>query len=216
MTDENVAQEPVATEPVQEALPDMKSALDILTAPTVKPAGKKRGPKPKTPPAPLPPPEPIKAVRKRKRGGTVRLSATDRAFQSAITSTENDRAKCIEEMSKIMEMWDVKQARLKALDWKLSTLRGTTQTSAIAGMQLSPYGAPQQQYPPNINYPPMPAAYLPTGQPGYVPPAMRQPAVPVDPRASGGSEGIIDDGQNGEEDQFLTGGGVIGSGKWVG
>lgn len=218
MTVVNLEDQPKLPETLEEIKSDMATeAFSVPDLSAFRPAPKKRGRKPKAPPAPLPPP--VEAAKPRtKRRNNARGSATDRAFQSAIAKVELERAKTIDELSKIMEQWDVKQARLKALDWKISTLKGTTQTSSIAGMQLSPYGQSPQHQPayPGMNYPPMPSAYPPQGQPTYIPPAMRQPAIPVDPRAMGGSEGIVDDGQNDQEDQFLTNTGVVGGVKgWV-
>lgn len=216
-------QTPPQLEAVQET-PLEPVNVPLTAAPaTATPEKKKRGRKPKAPPAP--PAPPVEAAKSRKRRNNARGSASDRAFQSAIAKVEMERAKTIDELSKVMEQWDVKQARLKALDWKISTLKGTTQTSSIAGMQLSPYGQMQGQPayiqnggPANgfMNYPPMPAAY-PT-QPTYVPPAMRQPAIPIDPRATGGAEGIVDDATDDDPDKFLRGaGGVIGSDRgWTG
>jgi hypothetical protein len=202
MTDEIVVQ----TQPVE---PVQETPVETPEVSPIAPTGKKRGRKPKSaPPPPIEAPKPVK-----KRRNAPRISKGDRAFQSAIASTEKERAKCIEELSKIMEQWDVKQARLKSLDWKISNLKGTTSTSAIAGMQLQGY-TQQPQYPAGINYPPMPPAY-PSPASTYIPPAMRTPQVPIEPRANGGAEGIIDDGtQIDEEDQFLTNTGAIGGRGW--
>jgi hypothetical protein len=202
MTDEIV----VETQPVE---PVQETPVETPEASPVAPTGKKRGRKPKSAlPPPIEAPKPVK-----KRRNAPRISKGDRAFQSAIASTDKERAKCIEELSKIMEQWDVKQARLKSLDWKISTLKGTTQTSSIAGMQLSPYGVnnvPAGSY----GMFPQPPAY-PSPQTTFMPPSMRTPALPVVPQANGGAiDGIIDTQVDQEEDQFLKGSGVMG-GKWA-
>jgi hypothetical protein len=202
MTDEIV----VETQPVG---PVQETPVETPEASPVAPTGKKRGRKPKSAlPPPIEAPKPVK-----KRRNAPRISKGDRAFQSAIASTDKERAKCIEELSKIMEQWDVKQARLKSLDWKISTLKGTTQTSSITGMQLSPYGQ-QPSHVQNSPYVMFPPAYPPQAT-NFMPPSMRTPALPVVPQANGGAiDGIIDTQVDQEEDQFLKGSGVMG-GKWA-
>lgn len=193
--------------------------LEIITG---APVPKKRGRKPKSalPPAPPPPPPlpPVEVPKPRKRRTVVRMSRDDRAFSAAVASTEKDRAKCIDELSKIMEMWDVKQARLKALDWKISTLRGTSDKSAIAGMRLQEYPQPQAPgYPIPPQYP-QPPAYPYPSAPAYIPPGMRTPSLPIVPgvpQPGGGAEGIVDDTDNEDPDKFLKVGGVIGGGGFV-
>lgn len=201
---------PETSETVQEATPTFQSALDIVMKDQPAPEKKKRGRKPKVV-APPPPPPPVEAPKTRKRR-VAPLNKTERAFSVAIAATEKERSKCIDELSKIMEQWDVKQARLKSLDWKISNLKGTTSTSSIAGMQLQSYAQPPAQYPPNVNYPPPPAYQQATN---FVPPSMRTPSLPVVPQASGGA---IDTGMEQDiedPDMFLKGaGGVIGGKGW--
>lgn len=206
MTEENIEQ-PI---PVQESIPEPVAPTEVTVE---KPAPKKRGRKPKVvaPPAP-----PVEAPKPRRRRNVVRMSRDERAFGAAVSSAEKERAKCIEELSRIMEQWDVKQARLKSLDWKISALKGNTDKSAIAGMQLQSYNQPQAPgYPIPPQYP-QPPAYPNPSAPSYMPPGMRTPALPVVPGAGGGA---VDTGQelavNDDEDQFLKGnGGVIGGSGW--
>lgn len=204
MTD--MSDELVDQTPVQEA-PVAAESAPTEVPPAAVPEKKKRGRKPKI--ALLPPtaeaPKPT-----RKRRVVQRISKGDRAFSAALASAEKDRGKCIEELSKIMEAWDVKQARLKSLDWKISALKGNTSTSAIAGMQLQSYAQPP--------HPQMPATFgnypVPQMPTTFVPPSMRTPAMPAVPQAGGGAiEGIVES-QATEEDQFLTGSGVRGE-RWV-
>jgi hypothetical protein len=204
MTDEIV----VETQPVEPAQEVPSEPVAVESTPTA-PTGKKRGRKPKSAlPPPIEAPKPVK-----KRRNAPRISKGDRAFQSAIASTDKERAKCIEELSKIMEQWDVKQARLKSLDWKISTLKGTTQTSSIAGMQLSPYGQ-QPSFVQNSPYG-MPPAYPPQAT-NFMPPSMRTPTLPVVPQANGGAiAGIVETPVEEGEDQFLSGAGVMGGKGWV-
>lgn len=193
--------------PVQE-VPAAAETAPTNTPPAA-PEKKKRGRKPKIallPPVPAEAPKPT-----RKRRTVVRVSKGDRAFSAALASAEKDRGKCIEELSKIMEAWDVKQARLKSLDWKISALKGNTSTSAIAGMQLQSYAQqPHPQMPATFgNYP---APQMPTT---FVPPSMRTPAIPAIPQAGGGAvDGIVESQVSDEEDQFLKGG-IVGERGWV-
>lgn len=170
------------------------------------PEKKKRGRKPKSA-LPPPPPTPVavpKAPRKHR--------SPKRPWENpAIASAEKERGKCIEELSRIMEQWDVKQARLKSLDWKISALKGNTSTSAIAGMQLQSYAQPPHPQMPAIfgNYP---SPQMPTT---FVPPSMRTPAIPAVPQAGGGAvDGIVESQVSDEEDQFLKGG-IVGERGWV-
>lgn len=207
MTD--MSETPVEQTPIEVPVTAESAPTEVLTA--AAPEKKRRGRKPKValaPPAPVP--VLIETHKPRKRRTQAWANKTDRAFSAALAATEKERAKCIDELSKIMEMWDVKQARLKSLDWKISNLKGTTAMSAIAGMQLQSYAQPP--------HPQMPATYgnYPAPLPNYTPPSMRQPTLPIEPRASGGAEGIVDDGQNEDPDQFLRVGGVVGDGKWLG
>lgn len=202
MSEENVEQAPVQESPVEV----LESAPTPVTA---APEKKKRGRKPKIallPPVPAEAPKPT-----RKRRSAPRISKGDRAFSAALASAEKDRGKCIEELSKIMEAWDVKQARLKSLDWKISALKGNTSTSAIAGMHLQSYAQPPHPQMPAIfgNYP---SPQMPTT---FVPPSMRTPAIPAVPQAGGGAvDGIVESQVSDEEDQFLKGG-IVGERGWV-
>lgn len=207
MTDENVIEqapvEEVSAAAVEAAPTEVASAAPV-------PEKKKRGRKPKVPVAPpAPVVEAPRLVRKRRNG--TRISSTERAIGAALAVTEKERTKCIDELSKIMEMWDVKQARLKSLDWKISNLKGTTSTSSIAGMQLQSYAQPSQavgypmpQYPQQA-YPPAPTA--------FIPPSMRTPAIPAVPQAGGGAVGGGFETEQEDPDQFLKVGGVVGSEK---
>lgn len=209
MTEENTEQ-PI---PTQEAVQEPAAPTEI---PSEKPAPKKRGRKPKVDAAPAPT---VEVPKTRRRRNVVRMSRDERAFGAAVSAAEKERGKCIDELSKIMEQWDVKQARLKALDWKISALKGNTSTSAIAGMQLQSYNQPQAPGPIS-NYPhyyaqsSQPPAYPNPSASAYMPPGMRTPAPPVVPGAGGGAEGVVDD-DNDDPDKFLKGSGLVGGGGFV-
>jgi hypothetical protein len=193
MSEENVVEAVQEVAAVPEAAP---------TAPPPIPAvgPKKRGRKPKSA---LPPPPPVEAPKLLRRRRAPRISKGDRAFAAALSSAEKDRAKCIEELSKIMEQWDVKQARLKSLDWKISVLKGNTSTSAMAGMQLQSYASTPTNYP----YPPSAAATP------FIPPSMRTPTIAVAPQAGGGAMDVGFEQEEEDPDKFLKVGGVIGADK---
>lgn len=189
------------SELVQESIPEPVAVTEV---PPAKPEPKKRGRKPKVPSPPTPVPTPVVAHKpKKRRTPEARLSKGERAVAAAISAAQVDRVKCIEELSKVMQMKYAKDGVLQTLDWKIGMLTGAP---ASAPVQAPGYPIPPQY--------PQPPAY-PTPAHAFVPPSMRTPALPNVPQASGGAiEGIVDPEPEGE-DQFLSGGGVMGGKGWV-
>src|SRR5271168_2828223 len=122
MTEENLA----LAEPLQETPAAVESAPTVVS--TDKPAPKKRGRKPKSalpPPAPVP----VEAPKPRKRrisAVKVKVSKGERAIAAAVSAAQVDRVKCIDELTKVMQMQYSKEGVLKALDWKIGMLTGSS------------------------------------------------------------------------------------------
>jgi hypothetical protein len=208
MSDEVIATEPEAT---QEVIPEVLAAAPETGTPA--PEKKKRGRRPKVVAAPAPAPEPVKATRKR-RVPVARLSAGDRALNAALANAEKERIKAIEEVAKMMELTQAKQARHDSINWKIAALkREAPMNTSFPHTPQMPYPQQAPGYPLPPQYP-QPPAYPVAGAPTYIPPAMRQPALPVEPRANGGAEGIVDDTENDDPDKFLTATGAVGGRGW--
>lgn len=201
MTDENVQEVPVSETPTE--------LTTVESAPTSAPVPekKKRGRKPKSA-TPPPPPIVVEVAPKtrKRRPVPVKLTKSERALQAAVEAAEVDRIKAIDSLAKLREALGMKQSTMDSLDWKLAMLTGKPVANQTQP-QVPGYPLPSM-------YPQSPA-YPPSGAPTFVPPSMRTPQLPVEPRANGGSEGIVDDGiQSDQEDQFLTNTGAVGGRGW--
>lgn len=195
-------------EPVQESVQEPAAATE---AP--KPAGKKRGRKPKSATPPLPPPPPVEVHKPRKRRtasiAVAKMSKGERAIAAAVSAAQIERVKCIAECAKVMQMQGARESTLKSVDWQIAMLTG----APIPGNGNTQ--APASNYPHYYAQTPQPPAYPAPSAPAYMPPGMRTPTLPVVPQAMGGA---IDTGlgeDNDDPDQFLKVGGIVGGGGFV-
>lgn len=211
----DMSEETVDQAPVQEVSPTTVNTTLIQNPDgsmteypsfTAAPEKKKRGRKPKVP---VPPPAPVivaaTAPKPRKRRiPEVHATKGERAIAAAISAAQVDRVKCIAKCAKVMQLQSAEKGVLESIDWQIAMLKGTPLPNPTQGP-----GYLQPQFP-------LPPAY-PAPLPNYTPPSMRQSALPIDPRANGGAEGIVDDTENDDPDKFLKGsGGVVGGGQWLG
>lgn len=193
----------------EELIETSEPAQEVVAAeaPTAdKPAPKKRGRKPKSatpPPVPVEAPKPVK----KRRPVAVKLSKADKMLASMLESAEIDRIKTVDEMAKLMEHSGVKQARLDAIKWKVSALKGENPQQ-----QLQP-SAPYPNYPMPPQFP-QPPAY-PSAGTQYMPPGMRTPALPQVPMAQGGAVDAGLEPEGDDPDKYLKVGGVVGGGGFV-
>lgn len=181
-----------------------ESAPTEVAAVAATPEKKKRGRKPKVP---VPPTAPIVAAAppkpRKRRTPEVRATKGERAIAAAISAAQVDRVKCIAKCAKVMQLQFAEKGVLESIDWQIAMLSGNpTNPTPGPGYSTLQVGSVIPPYP------------YPTATP-YTPPSMRQPTLPIEPRANGGAEGIVDDADNDDPDQFLKGSGTLGGGGFV-